>query len=436
MPSPFLPLKDVYNKGERNFQRFYLHKAKLQDLFLKEIDLTEADLTDADLQGTDLTGAILKGAALSGANLKHARLRQADLSDADLSNVDLEGADLTDAVMSRATLRRANMGFANLTRAQLVGVEGGGEMEAASDHLALVHRASFLGAVLREANLSDANLRFGNFQGADLSRARLLRADLSEIDASPIKMSSGSSKIMVLAGADLSLASLRKSKIIGDFHSAILSQTDLREAAIVGDFREADLSDALFWKTVLSGSNFTNSRLSGTHLEGCKLNKCLMPNGKPAGWDLDKFSGKPPSLSASGVIRKPPVYTEFWFGSHEKLRSLRWPAMCVCCCRTFDRYECITQVPTNSDHSFIHELKVPFCTACLQHHIRSRNIENWMKTMCTAQGGKTPAVKYDIKTRGMLAGKQNFVLSFSSMEYTISFAASNQLSLRGPKNYS
>jgi hypothetical protein len=215
-----------------------------------------------------------------------------------------------------------------------------------------------------------------------------------------------------------------------------LTQTDLRNAAIVGDFCEADLSDALFLKTIFTGSNFTNGILFGTNLDGCKLNKCLMPNGKPARWDLERFSGMPPSPAAKGVIRKPPIYTEFRFERYEKVRSLRWPAMCVCCCRTFERFERISLRAAHLNHLPDHEVKVPFCTACLQHHIRSRNVENWMKTMCTAQGGKTPAIKYEIKTRGLLAGKLHEVISFSSMEYSIGFAAINQVPFNGQKNYS
>jgi uncharacterized protein YjbI with pentapeptide repeats len=436
MPLPFIPFKDVYNQGERNFQKFYLQKANLQDLSLREIDLSGADLTGANLQGADLSGSNLKGALLAGANLKQSQLQRADLSEADLTGADLEGANLAGAALSRAVLRRASLNFANLSQARLVEVDGRGVVEASPDHGAVVHRTSFLGAVIRDANLSDADFRWGIFQGADLSGARLLRADLSDIDATCGKMPSGSRNTLLMAGADLTLVSLRKSQIVGDFQTASLSQADLREAAIVGNFQEADLSDALLWNTVLTGSNFTNSTLSGVYLEGSKLNKCLMPNGKPPRWDLEKFSGKPPTPSAKGVIRRKPTYTEFWFEEFEKVQALHWPAMCVCCCRTLDRYERLTCSVAKTGYASSYEIQVPFCTACLQHHIRSRNVENWMKTMCTAQGGDTPAVKFGIKTRGMLAGKQYFVLSFSSMEYTISFAARNQLPVHGNKKFS
>ena len=408
----------------------------MQELSLKDIDLSEADLTGANLQGADLSGSNLKGALLVGANLKHIKLNNADLSDADLTSAILEGADLTGSILSRAILRRANLNYADLTQARLVEVDGRGVLEGTPDNGAVVHRISFLGAVIRDANLSDANFQWGNFQGADLSGARLLRSDLSDIDATPNKMSSGETRILLLRGADLTLASLRKSKITGDFYTANLSQTDMREAAIVGNFEEADLTNALLWNTVLTGSNLTNSKLAGVHLKGSKLNKCLMPNGKPPSWNIEKFSGGPPTPTAKGVIRRPPRYTEFWFDSFEKVLDLNWPVMCVCCCRTFERYECITRPAANDGHVTNQEVKVPYCTACLQHNIRSRNVENWMKTMCTAQGGNTPAVKFEVKARGMLDKKHYFVLSFSSMEYTISFAARNQLPVHGMKSLS
>jgi uncharacterized protein YjbI with pentapeptide repeats len=433
MPSPFLPLQDVYDKGERNFQRFYLHRAQLQDSFLQEIDLSGADLTSANLQGADLAGATLKGVLLNNANLKFARLTKADLSAASLSCADLEGADLTGAVFSRANLQRANFQSANLTGAHLVGVDGDGELAVSIDHRSIFQRTSFREAVMRGANLSEANLRYGNFQGADLREARLLRADLSEIDGSPVQAQTGPAKLLLLDHADLSFASLRKSKIMGNFRTTNLSQVDFREAAIVGDFHGADLSGALFWKTILSGSDLTSSKLTGTNLRGCKLNKCLMPNGKPAGWDVEKFCGDPPSPSAKGVIRRPPVYTEFWFDEYEQIRSLRWPSMCVCCCRSFERYERLTLPPSNSTHRPL-DVSVPFCTACLQHHTRSSQVKNWMKTMCTAQGGKTPALKFERRAKGILAGKLSFVLSFSSMEYAISFSGNNQIPFRGSRN--
>jgi hypothetical protein len=236
------------------------------------------------------------------------------------------------------------------------------------------------------------------------------------------------------ASADLTLACLRKTQLAADFRKANLNLADLRQAVITGDFREADLSDALVFNTVFNGSNFTGSKLTHTFLESCKLNKCSMPNGKTSTWDLEKFTGSPPNPSGRNVLRKPPVYTEFWFETYEELRALSFPMMCVCCCRIVERYETVSREVSMTGVPATYEVKLPYCTACLQHHIRSRNVEQWMKTACAAPGGSYPAAKFEVKTKGMLGGRYFFVLSFASQEYTIGFAAGNQLPVRGSKS--
>jgi hypothetical protein len=57
-----------------------------------------------------------------------------------------------------------------------------------------------------------------------------------------------------------------------------------------------------------------------------------------------------------------------------------------------------------------------------------------MKTMCCAPGGSYPAARFEVKSKGMLGGRYFFVLSFASQEYTIGFAAGNQLPMRGSKS--
>jgi len=434
MSLPFIPLSENYADGERNFQKFYLENADLHGVSLPEIDLTEADLTSANLQGADLSQAILRGALLAGANLKGAVLHSANLSGANLSGANLEGADLSDADLSRANLRQAVFTRANLTRARLVQADASGVLERMQDKAPTFQRVNFSEAVLREANLSDANLCWSNLQAALLNNAKLMRTDLTGAVAAPLKDAKGQTHVVCFAGADLTLTCLRKAQLAGDFRKANLSMVDLRLANVTGDFREADLSDALMFNTIFNGSNFTDSKLTHVYLESCKLNKCLMPNGKAPSWDPNKFAGEPPNPAGKNVLRKQPTYTEFWFETFEELRALSYPMMCVCCCRPHERYETITREITTSGVPATYEVKLPFCTACLQHHIRTRNVEQWMKSICTAPGGNYPAAKFELKSKGMLGGRYFFVLSFASQEYTIGFAAGNQLPMRGSKS--
>lgn len=434
MALPFIPLSEEYNHGERNFQKFYLENADLHGLSLPGINLTEADLNGANLQGGNLSGAALVRAVLTSANLKGAMLHKTDFSAANLSGADLEGADLTEADLSRANLRQANFRGANLTRARLPQADASFAVQRSADKGTLIQRTSFVEAVFREANLSDADLRGCNLQAAVLTGAKLIRTNLSGAVAAPLKDSRGQSKVVQCTGADLTLASLRKAQVMGDFRKANLAMVDFRDATLMGDFREADLSNALMLNTVLSGSDFTAAKLGGTFLEGCKLNKCLMPNGKAAGWDFEKFMGEPPNPSGRGVTRKQPSYIEYWFETYDEMRALSFPSMCVCCCRTFERYETITRELTISGVPGTFEMKLPYCNACLQHHIRSRSVEQWMKPTCAAQGGNSPAARFEVKSKGILGGNFYFVLSFASMEYVIGFAAGNQLPVKGSKS--
>jgi uncharacterized protein YjbI with pentapeptide repeats len=434
MSLPFVPLSEEYANGERNFQKFYLEKADLRNLSLPEIDLSEADLTSANLEGINLTKAVMRSALLPGANLKQAVLQFANLSDANLSGADLEGADLSDADLSRANLRQANLTRANLTRARLVQTDASGVFERSQDKVSSLQRVNFTEAVFREANLSEANFRWSNLQAAVLNNAKLMRTDFTGAVAAPLKDAKGQMHLVSFAAADLTLACLRKTQLSGDFRKANLNLVDLRLANLAGDFREADLSEALALSTVFNNANFTGSKLTHVYLESCKLNKCLMPNGKSSSWDINKFIGEPPNPSGKNVVRKQPTYTEFWFETYEELRALSFPMMCVCCCRPYERHEIFTRESNTSGASVTYEVKLPFCTACLQHHIRTRGVEQWMKSICTAPGGNYPAARFELKSRGMLGGRYFFVLSFASQEYTIGFAAGNQLPMRGSKS--
>lgn len=434
MALPFVPLSEEYEHGERNFQKFYLENADLHELALPEIDLTEADLKKANLQRTDFSSAIMRGAMLSEASFKGAILHRTDFSGANLSGADLEGADLTEADLSRANIRYANFNRANLTRARLIQADACTVIERSQDKGMHAQRTTFVEALLREANLTDADLRGSNLQGAVLNGAKLIRTNLFGIVVPPLKDAQGQVRVLQLSGADMSLASLRKSQLMGDFRKSNLSMVDLRDAVVTGDFREADLSNALMLNTNLSGSNFTGGKLAGVYLEGCKLNKCVMPNGKSAGWDFEKFMGPPPNPSGRGVNRRQPVYTEYWFETYEEMRALSFPSICVCCSTSYERHETITREGTISGITGTYEVKLPYCTACVQHHIRSHNVEQWMKPSCAAQGGNSPAVKFEVKSKGLLGGNYYFVLSFANTEYVIGFAAGNQLPVKGSKS--
>ena len=434
MALPFVPLTEEYAQGERDFRKFYLEDADLHQAVLPEIILEEADLRCANLSQADLSRAKLCGADLTGANLSGAILVGADLSNANLANANLTGADLSGAVLDKAFLRQADFRNANLSSASLVEVDGRGWVRRVDGKGTIVQRTSFEGAVLRDADLTDAYLRLCDFRAADLTNAKLVSADLSSVDATPIPVPNEQPKVTILLGADLSRACLRKARFsFCDFREANLVGADLRQAVLGGSFKDADLTQVLFYDTVVDKCDLTGAVLTGTHLKSVKFGKVRMPDGNAFDPSYEKFIGPPPNPSGKTRLSKAVEYTEFWFETYEELHALSWPTLCVCCGEEFDRYERYSRESVEDGTLLVYEVRVPYCTACLQHSVRFNHPREWMKMSCTAMGGSSPAVKFEIRTRGILSSKEYFVISFTNPEYVIGFSSGNGLPAKGFK---
>jgi uncharacterized protein YjbI with pentapeptide repeats len=434
MALPFVPITEEYQQGERDFRKFYLERAELFRARLPEIILEEADLRAANLRQADLTRSKLGRADLAGADLSGARLVGSDLSSANLVGANFSGADLSEAILDRALLRLADFSQANLSRASLVGVDGRGWIERIEGRGTSVQRTSFQEALLCEANLTDAYLRLCDFRAADLTNATLVATDLTSVDAAPLATSPDKSKVTRLQGADLRLACLHKARFsFCDFRNANLQGADLRQAFIGGKFNNADLAQVLFFETVIEKCDFSGADLTGANLESCKFDKVRMPDGQSPGRNFDKYVGPPPNPSGKDVLLRPPEYTEYWFETYEELRALSWPSFCVCCAREFERHLRFSRENVESGVLKVYEVRAPYCTACLQHSIRTRSPREWMKPSCAAPGGNLPAFKFEVKARGMLSSKEYFVLSFVNPEYIIGFSSGNALPVKGFK---
>lgn len=433
MSQPFVPIWEEYRQGERDFRKFYLAEADLQAAMMPEINLEEADLKDANLSGADLSRGKLGKVDLTRANLKEARLEGTDLRGAILTGADLTGAILTGARLDKAYLRLANFSKADLTQATLVDVDGRGWLETDAEKNVRIHRTSFKEAVLRNADLSEAYLRLCDFRGADLTGARLISADLTSIDAAPIQMKDQKNLVAIFQSADLSMVCLVKAHLnYCDFRKANLYGADLRQAILGGSFKEADLSQAILLDTELTRCDLTGAKLVGANLEGCKFNQVRMPDGQPPGKNLDQFIGQAPNPGGQGVVIRNIAYTEFWFETYEEIKALSWPRFCVCCSREYDRFERISRESIEDGVLKVYEVRVPYCTACLQHSVRTRNVKAWLKPSCASQGSGFPAFKFEVKSK-LLSAKEFFVLSLANPEYIIGFASGNSLPMKGFK---
>ncbi|MCC6874280.1 MAG: DUF2169 domain-containing protein [Sandaracinaceae bacterium] len=230
---------------------------RLIDVDLRGLDLSGQDLRGAlcvraDLRGVRLDGARLDGATLDGAQLEGASARGASFAGASLALVEASGVDFTGAVLEDAILERAMLGGAVLRNVQARG--------AVFDEAYAVG-ASFELADLSEAELARANLDEASLRGALLTDARVTGASLRRANLDQVK----AMKLRAGQGADLSEATLRY----------------------------ADLSEAVFARSILIGTRFTESDLTratfaGARLEGAEL---LAVRARAASFQDAKLAG-------------------------------------------------------------------------------------------------------------------------------------------------
>ena len=144
-------LLELYNGGERNFQRIKLIGAELNGAFLCDADFSYAEMMLASLNEVAMVNTKLNRAYLSGADFIDAYLDRAELIKADLVGADLDGASLCHANLTGCNFGGANLRGANLTGANLT-------------------EAILIGANLTGANLTDAVILSCNFQEAILDK--------------------------------------------------------------------------------------------------------------------------------------------------------------------------------------------------------------------------------------------------------------------------
>ena len=118
-----------YIKGETNFRRSYLIKARLKGLTIRSVQLDGSDLRYADLRSCNLSFSSLIQAKLNGANLQKAVLfesdfrqsclQQANFQESCLEKVNFQGANLKWVDFSDAYLLKASFFDADLRGAKL-----------------------------------------------------------------------------------------------------------------------------------------------------------------------------------------------------------------------------------------------------------------------------------------------------------------------------
>ena len=204
--------------------------------------LDRTDLSNINLAGTDLSKESLKGKNLSGTILTGSNLSDSDLRDADMSGtvltktnltgtilkgVDLSGIDFTGAVLTRTDLSNAILIDIDLSSMELTET------------------------ILIDANLSNVDFQYTSFDNTNMKNANLSGAKLIQVDLTKIKNKS-------LAGADLSSTTFAHSNLSGI------------------DLSDANLVDTNFWKSDLSGQDFT--LVSNSYIDGAQFIESNLSN--------------------------------------------------------------------------------------------------------------------------------------------------------------
>lgn len=112
-------LKQIYQKGHRDFSMQTFVGLDLQRTKLARINFTQSKLLRANFQGSDLSSANFGRADLNRAIMRNAHLGRAYFNFANLEGVDFRGSDLSYACLSNANLRGANLCGADLTGANI-----------------------------------------------------------------------------------------------------------------------------------------------------------------------------------------------------------------------------------------------------------------------------------------------------------------------------
>ncbi|MFN8017184.1 MAG: pentapeptide repeat-containing protein [Acidimicrobiales bacterium] len=194
-------------------------------------DLSGSKLDRADLSGTDLSTVRFFHIATSQDLEARTTFVGANLTGTNLSGAVLVKADLTDADLTRANLTRADLTGATLERAH-----AGQYAQGKATNVAL-----FTKALLTGTDFSSAKLWGSSFEGAHMFPLVGVptRFDSAELDQAKFGRSLGASV---------------------SFLKGHLSGASFDDAVCVNcSFKEADLSAANMVRTVLVGTNFTNT---------------------------------------------------------------------------------------------------------------------------------------------------------------------------------
>ncbi|TVQ83110.1 MAG: pentapeptide repeat-containing protein [Micavibrio sp.] len=225
----------MFMDGRPGGARAVIRDRDLSGLSFVEARLSQSDFTGCILRNCDFTDAVFISATLFGCDMTGAKLHHTNLSRADLRGADIAQADLRGAILDGADLREG----ASIIRHQQRESGDGSSIyrdSGSSGHVILAG-SDLSGASLQNAHATQADFGDANLSGADLSGAKLQNANLDGTDLTGSKMEK----------TDLRAASLK---------GAILIDAEIENA----DIKDADLTGAL--TDALAGHDFGEVELT------------------------------------------------------------------------------------------------------------------------------------------------------------------------------
>ena len=245
------------DKGGFNTAQFA--QANLSGAQCRQVAFSGADLTGADLQNANLYLCSMEKATADKAVFAHTRFELC-LLPSSAQEADFRAANLTKCVFKATALQGALFSGAVLDRTLFQGATGT-NVDFSHANLDRVRSmknsqlpgANFTGASLRRAGLrdtdfSDAVFTDCNLGEAILERCRLIRVDMYHLKAIRTRFWKCDLEAANLRGANLFMASLRKSRLV---------QTDLTGSNLYA----VDFYKAVTGNTVFKGANLTRSML-------------------------------------------------------------------------------------------------------------------------------------------------------------------------------
>lgn len=248
--------------------------ANLQGALINECLLDDAALIGASLDQLVVTKSSLRGTSferVSGRGLVLQRLTASDglvLAGADLPNLRIDGA--RGHGWKAADLKAVNADFSDVV---VTGVEmRNAELSGLRMRNCVLPAVDLTETVLNDGKVSRSSIRGAQLVGAQGENLHVVESDLSGADLTAFLGRCFTARDVDMTGVNLRQANLYRAMITGDPPKGMsLRRADMENSTLVQAYVAADLREARLTGANCAYSRFSQSDLSGAHLDGVNM---------------------------------------------------------------------------------------------------------------------------------------------------------------------